>query len=89
MLKFEVIDHWDVWGNKKDGYEVNDSSRLKEALSVKSLDDKDIIKALKDYGYFKKTLKMAHFDIQGDDTCIKIDRAKDGCPYCTLYLLRE
>ena len=88
---YEVIDHYDIWGNAKDGYEVNDSRRAGEIELDSKLRDEDILKALFDNGLI--TLEDAEeFEVGGDDTAIYIDgpgpRSDNPpvfVPYYTLY----
>jgi hypothetical protein len=57
---------YDVWGNKKDGFEVND--RRKQCI-VKLPDaptDKQIKRALYDSGVFGKGIMNASLDIDGE-----------------------
>jgi len=67
QYKFEIIDYFDVWGNKKDGYEVNDVVNTHIIVELEeNYTDKDIIKALKDVGYLKNRLWTKKFDISGE-----------------------
>ena len=75
--KFKVYS-LDVWGNKKDGFEVNDRSQSGKILT--KLDDKSIIKALKKENFLNKKCHFKSFSIDGDDTFISIDAAKTGEP---------
>jgi hypothetical protein len=64
---------YDVWGNKKDGYEVNQVFRTSEVVEVPNIaavNDSSLIKYLKKVGFFKKNLKAILFDIDGDEEVI-------------------
>jgi len=78
---YKVISY-DVWGNKHDGYEVNDAHYT--GMTVKLPDDatdKQIVQALKACGYLKKTLKTKSVAIHGDDEfSIYFDDARNGKP---------
>lgn len=74
---------YDVWGNKKDGFEINDRYEIgtykdlsREIFSAK---DADIIKFLKDEGHLAKGTHLASFQIDGDgDRYLTIDYK--NCP---------
>lgn len=56
---------YDVWGNEKDGYEVNDAHYTGETFELSdTLTNKGIVTSLKRQGCIKKTAK---------NHCIKID----------------
>jgi hypothetical protein len=40
--KVKIIDHFDVWGNEEEGYEVNDSIQIAERLIDDAILDDDI-----------------------------------------------
>lgn len=77
---------YDVWGNAKDGWEVNDRNELTGFLGSEPLDLKDsesdtsIIQALKDRGWLKKTIQSRQLDIDGDGETITINQKSDGYP---------
>lgn len=86
MIKYRIIDHYDVYGNPSEGFNVNDSFELEDLLELpEDPSDEDILEALKDYGYFKRhvTLEDIEFDNVGPET-IYVNRILDGYPYCTL-----
>lgn len=51
MIKYRIIDHYDVYGNPSEGFNVNDSFELEDLLELpEDPSDEDILEALKDYG---------------------------------------
>ena len=94
MPKFRVWTY-DVWGNAKDGYEVNDRRELTDyfhddkLLQVPDDSDDTVIRALKDRGWLKKTAQKRWLDIQGDGSSISIDVRRDGYPLLGLELIEE
>ncbi len=74
----------DVWGNERDGYEVNNIFRTEfdDLYISEDTTDKEIIQFLKRIGYLKKTCKDSKFDIDGDDMFMYIDYC--GQPVCHL-----
>jgi len=51
---------YDVWGNKKDGYDVNNVFRTAEVIDIPEIvlnSDKAIITYLRNIGFFKKGVR--------------------------------
>jgi hypothetical protein len=86
IRKVYTVWSFNVWGNAKDGYEVNDRSNEGSIELPENCTDNQIIKALKDSGYLKKGKHTSSFDIGGDDMVITIDWAKDSYPLFSLEL---
>ena len=79
-MKTYKIKSYDVWGNKTDGYEVNDVFHTGLEIELSEQDcynDRTIIKKLKDIGFLKKGLHTKSFEITGEPgfslylTCVK------------------
>jgi uncharacterized Zn ribbon protein len=65
---------YDVWGNEKDGYEVNDVFKSSELYSFdEKLSYENLIKELKKQGLIKKGLHVKSIEIGGDDLTITFD----------------
>lgn len=90
MAKYRVVSY-DVWGNAKDGYEVNDT--YPTGLSVElpaNPSDREIMQALKEVGYIKKSTRLAQLMIDGEPRfSFYVDEAKDGRPLCELRRVNE
>ena len=59
---------YDIWGNEKDGYQVNNV--FAEDIYIEVTDktsDKDIIQQAKKKGFLNKHIKDSSFDIEGED----------------------
>ncbi len=78
-MKYRVYTY-DVWGNKKDGFEINDCF----ATDIMIDSSKDIVKSLKQEGFIKKSIKNKSFEIEGDEDCLYITYAPDYYPLCEL-----
>ena len=94
-MKFRVWTY-DVWGNEKDGYEVNDRTELTEyfgsdvnLLEVKDNSESSIVKALKDNGWLKKQTQLRHLSFDGDGENISIDQARNSYPLFGLELVKD
>jgi hypothetical protein len=82
---------YDVWGNSKDGYEVNDSYRAGEApirckIEVNNAGlPGEFLSAYPSDSQIRRALGLRRFalELDGDDLTIYVNRAKDG------YLLGE
>lgn len=52
MVKVELVDYYDVWGNAEDGYEVNISRE--GTFELENLKDETIIEKLKEIHYLNE-----------------------------------
>ena len=83
-MKFRLVNYFDVWGNKKDGFEVNNMCEQ----AIIDFDDwpskDDILKTLKKIGFLKPTCRKAsiHWDNSYMEA-IGIDDRND-CPVALL-----
>lgn len=84
---------YDVWGNAKDGYEVNDRSCVDRAFPIRckvetfnagtpSAFDSA---SPSDYQLGRIFGSYAHLDTDGDDVTIYVTRASDGYPIGELH----
>ena len=85
---WEVTTYYDIWGNERSGWDVNDvyrRSMVNLPAVVKTfnagtpyefqgamLTDREIRKALK--------LRRIQIDVDGDDTTYYVNHRKNGCP---------
>lgn len=70
----------DVWGNAKDGFEVNDRHCVGSIVIPVNSENKDIIKALKANNLLRKGCHVRSFCIDGDDHSMTINATRDGEP---------
>ena len=82
---YEIV-VYDVWGNKKDGHEVNAEYKTGELVELGVVDnDRDIIKKLKEKGYIGQKKRYSSYEIEGEDGYVLyVHRAKDYYPVCEL-----
>ena len=88
---------YDVWGNAKDGYVVNDTSRVGEvtircAVERNNADTpQEFLSAYPSDSQIRRALNLRRFQLEldGDDLTIYVNRAKDGYPlgemHCTSH----
>lgn len=84
MSTWRLIDYTDVWGNFKDGYEVNNQCIVKEGITIADdATDKEILNYLVSIDYLicndLRVLKVV-----SDMDVIEIFRKKDMYPLCRL-----
>jgi len=91
------IRSYDVWGNAKDGYEVNNSWRIGEVTIRCKVEvnnagtPQEFLSAYPSNSQIRKALGLGRFKIEtdGDDLNIYVNRARDSCPcgelYCTSH----
>lgn len=85
---------YDVWGNAKDGYDVNDvygrgnvSLRLRvETANLGTLQEFDYASP-SDYQIKQIFGFRGRIDMDGDDTTIYVNRLRDGYPLGELHLV--
>ncbi len=83
--KWQIAD-LDVWGNEKEGFEVNNVFRLDVYIELpEDFTKADIVKALKLVGYLKKHVQNRQVTMDGDENFIYLEQTKNGCPVCYLY----
>lgn len=86
VRKYQLINYFDVWGNAKDGYEINNMCVEEENIWVD--DDstpKEIVSYLKNIGYLS-TNDMRKLVVEDLGEFIEIYKRKGMYP---LYSLRE
>lgn len=73
-FKYRVI-IYQLLGNNKDGYEVNDAYSSNYTMEFKdhSFDDNSIIKELKSIGFLNKHLRNKSIEIDGDENNLYIN----------------
>ena len=88
---------YDVWGNARDGYEVNDTSRIGEASLRLAVEVNnagtpgEFLSATPSDSQIRRALGLRRFklDTDGDDTTIYVNRERDGYPcgemFCTSH----
>jgi hypothetical protein len=88
---FQIYDY-DIWGNKKDGFEVNDVYCTPLIVELKEeYTDNTIIRKLKEVGFIKNTAKNCNFEIEGDfDHTLYINyNGSYFMPMCELRPIQE
>jgi hypothetical protein len=83
-MKFEVIDH-EVWGNDEEGFEVNDSWKIGIIELSEDCTDEEILETMKEFGYFKESVKVTDIEIDGEiEYSLYINQSDNGRPLCEL-----
>lgn len=93
MKTYQWIEY-DVWGNKRDGYEVNQSFTTSVEVSLPDgASDRQILQALKHAGILKRGIHLKSVDIRDDGSTwgdayhtIPVYGARDGYPLGELRL---
>ena len=83
---FTLINFFDVWGNKRDGWEVNNQCiEFDDLIISDDATDKQIISYLKEIG-FLSTDDMRKVCLEDFGSAIEIVRKKGRCPLGQLLL---
>lgn len=69
--RLRLIDYFDVLGNKKDGWEVNNLCVEWDDVWTKNLDDRSLLEILKITGFLQKNIRInqIHFEWIGPEVC--------------------
>jgi hypothetical protein len=87
--RYKLINYFDVWGNSKDGWEVNDQHVEFDDLHISNnTTDKEILKYLKKIK-FLTTDDMRQLVINNYGDIIEIYERKSMRPLCALLPLYE
>jgi hypothetical protein len=65
---------YDVWGNPRDGFWVNDRFRAGSVTLDSDASDADVIRALKDAQVINARSRITSFEIQGNDQVIHVNK---------------
>ena len=79
--KLRLTNYFDVWGNEKDGYEVNDARIERDNIWTNELDDKTLLNILKNSGFLRKNIRInqLNFEWVGPECC-EISVQRNGYP---------
>ncbi len=91
MRKFRLINYFDVWGNARDGWEIN--NQCEEAILEFDKEwpsEQEVVAKLKEIGFFKKHVRMnmVHFCREYMDIYV-IEQKRDYKPVCALEPIYE
>lgn len=94
MTNYYSLIVYDVWGNKKDGFEVNDACVAEKdiVLSDDSLsDNKKLISALRKLNLIKKGIRSSSISIEGEPeyTLYFTDTRSAAGGWCPAFELRK
>lgn len=82
-----IVNYFDVWGNKNDGWEVNNLCQENERLELTDLFTKEhILKELKRVGFLKKTVRQNMVIIEDLFPFYEISQRKDFMPVCRVEI---
>lgn len=89
MLKVKVIDYHDIWGNTKDGFEVNGTYTICDDLFIENNNEDIVLKGLKDIGFLQKHVRrnMLYMDYQED--AIELYEKKNMFPLGRVEIIKE
>lgn len=81
MINLVLVEFVDVWGNKDDGYIVNEQTVRKKNVTVADMNGDTLLQVLKDVGFLKQhvTLEDIYF-VDWKDNVIDIVRVSDDRP---------
>lgn len=83
MKQYKIVDYFDVWGNKEDGWQVNNLCSLDEfglITITEDATDEDIIDYLIHINYLGRDAKGKVIIESNDDMCIELVAVFDDRP---------
>ena len=82
MEKYRLINYFDVWGNEKDGWEVNNQCSEGEDFRIDNdATAKDVCEYLKNAGFLNTSdMRKLYVDFSSFDGCIEIYQKKGMLP---------
>ena len=86
-MTIEVTNYFDVWGNKKDGWEINNWCIEKyNCRKFDMWDDKKLLRFMKKFGLINKNVRTTQIEFgKYCGNCIVLNVKKDGMPlYCVM-----
>ncbi len=86
--RLRLVNYFDVWGNAKDGWEVNNQCIEWDDVWTKDLDNRTLLKILKDTGFLQKHVRTNQliFEWLGPECCEILTR-RDGYPLAMLEII--
>lgn len=86
MIRKYDVHTYDVWGNAKDGYNVNDVYPRSATIELADdAEDADIIRALKNAGILRSKARYSSFDIDGETGyTLYVNYSPTSYPLCEL-----
>lgn len=94
LYDVKLINYFDVWGNKKDGWEIN-NLYTEDNMSFQLHEDdfynhEKIFRKLKDVGFFKPRTRMTQVDFEDlHEFGVEITQRKDGMPICRIEFVKN
>ena len=90
MYRLRLIDYFDIWGNEKDGYEINDIRIVWDNIWTQNLDDKTLLRILKNTNFLQKHIRTNQliFNWLGPGCC-EISIRKTNYPLCRIDIIDE
>ena len=83
MHTYTLINYFDVWSNKKEGFEVNNQcTEATDIVFINEPDDKDLLKFLKSIQFFKKHVRLNMLTIRNDFDLIEIFEKRSDKSIC-------
>lgn len=84
MIKYRLINYFDVCGNSKDGWDVNDQCHECDVEFLDIPSDKEVVQKLKEIGFFKKHVRMNMISFAPYVEIFLIEQRRDNKPVCAL-----
>ena len=82
-----VTDFFDVWGNARDGWEVNNQCHDDYTVRKFNIYNRAaVLRFLKRIKFIKKTVRLASITWECTDRGYFLDQSSNGCPVCEVRI---
>ena len=71
-MRYQLVDYFDVWGNSKEGYEINDQRVINIVELPDNASDQDFLDTAIEEGIIKKGVNLSDIIIEEYGTTIEI-----------------
>lgn len=85
-MKADFIQYIGIWGNKKDGFEVDNSTILFENIDLPDTEDRTLIYKLRELGFLNDTADRRTIRVENYFPQLELVHKKTGLPIGHWYI---
>lgn len=86
-IQAKLVNYFDVWGNKKDGWDINNLCTEGMIELPDNYSKHDIVKAIKEVGFFKPSVRLNMLEIEDLYPYYEISHKANGYkPVCRIEI---
>ena len=86
--RLKLINYFDVWGNEKDGWEVNNQCIEWDDVWTSDLSNKTLLNILKNTDFLQKNVRINQVDFEWvGPECCEVSVRRNHYPLCRLEII--